>query len=170
MSKPAIRAGGTEDAAALALVGAATFLETYAGEIPGADILTHVARHHTVEAYHGLLARPDTRVWLAEVGGAAIGYAMLAAPDQELATADDADLKRIYVLSKWHGTGLARQLAERAMAAARVMGKRRMLIGVKPDNHRAIAFYRKIGAELVGGRRFTVGESVFDDPVFGVGL
>jgi hypothetical protein len=41
-----IRQATPDDAAALALVGAATFLDTYAHMIPGADLLAHCTVRH----------------------------------------------------------------------------------------------------------------------------
>ena len=103
-----LRHACAEDAAALALVGAATFLEAFTWMLPGPDIVAHCMRHHTPEAYRAYLAHPDTRVTLAEAvpGGAPVGYAMLAAP--ELPTfavqPSDLELKRIYCLSRFRGT------------------------------------------------------------------
>src|ERR1700740_1258909 len=71
------------DAPALALVGAATFLEAFTWMLPGPSIIAHCAKTHTPEAYRAGLAQPHTRITLAETvtSGAPVGYAMLAAPD-----------------------------------------------------------------------------------------
>lgn len=100
-----LRPATAADAAALALVGAATFLEAFTWMLPGADIIAHAARNHTPEAYAVYLAHPETRITLAEAapGGAPVGYAMLTAP--ELPTfavqPSDIELKRIYLLSRF---------------------------------------------------------------------
>ena len=60
--RPATKA----DAEALALVGAATFLEAFTWMLPGSDIIAHAARHHTAAAYRAYFAHPDTRITLAE--------------------------------------------------------------------------------------------------------
>ena len=46
-----IREARTEDAAALALIGAATFLETFAGILDGDAIVGHCAAQHSEAAY-----------------------------------------------------------------------------------------------------------------------
>ncbi|HCO47421.1 MAG TPA: GNAT family N-acetyltransferase, partial [Erythrobacter sp.] len=42
---------------------------------------------------------------------------------------------------------------------------RRLLLGVKDDNHRAIAFYTKQGFRQIATRRFDVGGTLYDDVV-----
>jgi hypothetical protein len=51
-----LREADGADAERLALIGAATFLETFAGVLDGGAIVGHCARHHTAEAYAHYLA------------------------------------------------------------------------------------------------------------------
>jgi diamine N-acetyltransferase len=78
----AIREAGQDDADALALVGSATFLETFAGVLAGAAIVEHCARANSAQAYRTYLER-GAKAWLAEIdpGAAPIGFALLTAPD-----------------------------------------------------------------------------------------
>ncbi|WP_341350590.1 GNAT family N-acetyltransferase [Sphingomonas jatrophae] len=166
-----IRRAGVEDAPALALVGAATFLEGFATLIPGADIVAHTARNHSADAYRAYLAQPVGRAWLAETEtGAPVGYALMCEPELPQAEPGDIEMKRFYLFSRWHGSGAARSMSNAMLAEARALGRRRLLIGTHHDNMRAIGFYRKIGAERIGGRRFEVGGSVFDDHVYAITL
>lgn len=162
-----LRKAGPGDAAALALVGQATFLESYAGQIAGADILAHVGREHSVAYYTALLAKPRTTVWLAETspGAAPVGYAVLVPPDLPLAEirADDLELKRLYLLHRFHGTGLGRRLMDEACGWARTAGATRVLLGVYSENAPALAFYTRVGFTQVGERSFRVGDAVFHD-------
>ncbi len=157
------------DAAALAVVGAATFLEAFAGIVPGDAILAHCAKNHMPGAYTALLAQPETRAWLAEVepGAAPVGYALLTAPHfpEALVRAGDAELRRIYLFSRFHGAGAGQRMMDAAVAGAREQGAARLLLGVHPENHRALAFYRRNGFAVIGTRSFQVGTSVFEDPV-----
>lgn len=173
MSAPVIRRAGAEDAAALAMVGAATFLESFADLIAVADMAAHVRVKHGEQAYRVFAADPASALWIAELTGtgAPVGYAVLTTADLPIATGpDDVELRRIYILSKWHGGGLGRQLIEAVFEQARAWGKRRLLIGVYSGNHGAIGFYRRMGAEQIGTRRFQVGDALFDDLIFGVEL
>jgi ribosomal protein S18 acetylase RimI-like enzyme len=157
-----VRPAGADDASALALVGAATFLETYARSIPGRDLVSHAAQHHTADAYRTLI-ESGAKAWLVEVqpGGAPVGYAVGCEPGFEQARPGDWELKRIYLLSRFHGVGIAPALLDTVIAAA--PGRSRLLLGVKADNHRALSFYRKHGFIAVGTRSFHVGTQNFDD-------
>lgn len=178
------------DAAALALVGAATFLEAFTWMLPGADIVAHCAKNHTPEAYRVYMAHPETRITLAEAvpGGAPVGYAMLTAP--ELPTfavrPTDIELKRIYLFSRFRserspvmrinetrgalepveGLRAGQALMDAAVEDARQMGRTRLLLGTHAGNLQAIAFYRKNGFAEAGTRTFQVGAQVCCDLIF----
>ena len=75
----------------------------------------------------------------------------------------DIELKRIYALSRVHGTGIGLALMNAAIGAS---GKaRRLLLGVYAGNARAISFYRKNGFEKIADRQFNVGGKFYDDTV-----
>jgi ribosomal protein S18 acetylase RimI-like enzyme len=159
-----IRQADAADVDALALVGAATFLDTYAGAIDGVGVIAHCAEHHSADAYRSLL-ECGTRAWLVEAapGAAPIGYALACEPELSQAQPGDWELKRIYVLTRFHGTGISAALIDAVIAAAE--DHKRLLLGVKNDNHRALRFYRKHGFAEVGTRAFQVGASLYDDLV-----
>ena len=161
-----IRRAGAEDAEALALVGAATFLETFAPVHTGAEIVAHCREEHSVSAYLRLLGA-ESDVWIVETAatGAPIGYAILTAPDLPGGEASDLELKRIYLLSSQHGGGAGAELMRLAVARARERGAARLLLSVYSGNPRAIAFYRKQGFDKIGDHRFYVGETGYDDLV-----
>jgi GNAT superfamily N-acetyltransferase len=174
-----LRPATAADAAGLALVGAATFLEAFTWMLPGADIIAHCARYHTPEAYAHYLALPTTRITLAVTGiDAPIGFAMVTAPDlptlETLAT--DVELKRIYLFSRFRtaATPVAGQpniraghaLMNAAIESARELGATRLLLGVNAGNERALGFYRRNGFEVVGTRTFQVGSQTCSDLLF----
>lgn len=170
----ALRVCTSADAETLAVIGAATLLEAFAGFVPGDSLLAHCRRYHNAAAYIGYFEKPETKVWLAEVdpGAAPVGYAMMTAPDfpDGLSKDGDLELRRIYVFSKFHGTKAGRGLMELAIEHAKKQGAKRLLLGVHPDNQRALAFYRKNGFVQIGTRTFHVGDSTFVDPVFALTL
>ncbi len=165
----ALREGTAADAPTLALIGAATFLEAFAGIVPGDAILAHCAKNHNAAAYISYFGQPETRAWLAEVspGAAPIGYAMLTAPDfpAGLAQPGDLELRRIYLFSRFHGGGTGQKMIGVAIEGARRQNAKRLLLGVHPGNRRALAFYRRNGFVQIGTRTFHVGTSIFEDPV-----
>lgn len=163
-----IRPLGDDDAASLALVGQATFLETYATVLPAPDILAHCRHEHGEARYAGWLGTPGYDFWGAEIagGGPMVGYVMLCPPDLPVATgAGDLEIKRIYLLSKFQGGGVGARLLNVAMDKARATGARRVWLGVYGQNASAIAFYARQGFTQAGVRKFQVGANTYDDLV-----
>lgn len=170
-----IRPAVSGDEYALGAVGAATFLESYTETIPGADLISHCEAQHAPEIYKNYIASndPNYACWLAEYSGtkAPIGYAVTTSVEAPtVGQPGDIELKRIYVFSKYHGTGTGRELMTHALVHAREIGAKRMLLGTYDQNHRAVAFYERAGFQKVGERKFTVGGQVFDDIVMAVTL
>ena len=178
-----LRLATVEDAAVLALVSQATFLEAYTWMLPGADILAHCTNNLTAESYAKYLALPTTRMVLATVGlGAPVGYVMLSKPDlPDLETGEnDTELKRIYLFSRFRssktpvvgqpGVRTGQALMDAAVVEARAMGCTRVLLGTNDGNERAIAFYQRNGFKVVGTRTFTVGSKTCSDLIFGKDL
>ncbi|HEX5236230.1 MAG TPA: GNAT family N-acetyltransferase [Silvibacterium sp.] len=160
----ALRACGPGGEEKLALVGAASFLEAFAGVLEGEDILAHCRKNHSKEKYAALLADAETHACVAEVKGAPVGYAMLCAPDLPVATTPgDVELKRIYLLHRFQGTGIGAALMAWSVEAARALGRRRLLLGVHDGNTQAISFYRRHGFEDAGTRAFQVGKTICSD-------
>jgi diamine N-acetyltransferase len=147
----------------LALVGAASFLEAFAGFLNGEDILAHCRNQHSAAKYAAMLADAETHACLAEVKDAPVGYAVVCPPDLPVPVGpDDFELKRIYLLHRFQGSGIGAALMQWSVEKARSLGKRRLLLGVNAENN-AIAFYRRQGFEDAGTRKFQVGNMLCDD-------
>lgn len=181
-----LRRATPKDAAALALVGAATFLEAFTWMLPGADIIAHCANNHTADSYIAALAKPNTRITIAEtaVGQSPVGYAMVVDPDLPnfAVQPGDIELKRIYLLSRFRSHRYApvldaagqpqpnlsagQALMSAAIADAAAMGCKRLLLGTNENNQRAVNFYRRNGFIEAGTRSFQVGSQCCCDLIF----
>ncbi len=161
-----LRVCGPGDEEKLALVGAASFLEAFAGStfLDGVDVLAHCRNQHSAAKYAAMLADPGTRACLAEVKGAPVGYAVVCPPDLSVPVGpDDMELKRIYLLHRFQGSGIGAALMEWSVKMARQMGMRRLLLGVNDQNDKAVGFYLRQGFEHAGTRSFQVGNTVCSD-------
>ena len=169
-----VRRCGAEDAERLALVGAATFLETYAGAIDVDDILAHCAHQNAPQRYAAWLADARYAMWLAETraGAAPVGFAMLSPPDLTTVAmqGSDLELKRIYLLHRFHGGGHGAALMRAAIGESRARGAGRLLLGVYSENTRALAFYARNGFVQIGERKFRVGGTDYYDHVLALDL
>ena len=163
-----IRACGPADAPALALVAQATTLETYPHVLPLSDMLAHTEHEHGRARYAEHLADPAYRIWIAELAEtrSPVGYVVLCPPDVPLPTGpDDLEVKRIYVLGPFKGSGLGARLMATALEAARSAGASRVLLCVHHANRAAQAFYARQGFTQAGVRKFRVGANTYDDLV-----
>jgi ribosomal protein S18 acetylase RimI-like enzyme len=161
-----IRRATPADAAKLALVGAASFLESFAHDHPGDDLVAHVSEGHAAEAYRDWLRDPAFALWIAEEAlGAPVGYAMLGPATLPGSSDGDVELKRIYMLRRWHGGGHGKLLLTHIIENARSREAKRVLLAVYAANHLAQTFYRAQGFSVIGETCFMVGSTAFTDHV-----
>lgn len=152
----------------LSLVGGASFLEAFADDLSGEDILAHWQKNHSVAAYTKYLSAPENRTYVAEIppGNAPVGYIVCTAPDFPIALEPtDYELRRIYLLYRFQSMGIGKALMEQAITTTRELGYKRLVLGVYGENHAAIRFYRKTGFTEIGERFFTVGATTHRDLV-----
>jgi len=137
------------DEEALALLGGATFLQTYATSADAADMLAYVAEEHTVHEYRHLLSDPHVKIWAAETdrGKSLIGYVVLVTGDSE--DSSSCVIKRLYVLHRFHGCGLGKRLLGEAIQAAHADGFTTISLQVQDLNERAQGFYSSFGFKIV---------------------
>lgn len=171
MSPPPIlwRHADEQDAAALSILGSATFLASFAHDHPGNALLAHIRTAHGEAYYRAALAHPACTVLIGETPlGAPVGYALITQPDLPIATQDgrDLELKRIYLLGGWQGGGNGDMAMELVIANARARRADRLLLAVYPQNDRARRFYARHGFKQIGEMTFMVGDVPFRDLIY----
>jgi GNAT superfamily N-acetyltransferase len=169
MSDPILRRAVPADAARLALLGAATFLHSFAHDHPGDAIVAHIDAYHTPNWYKRLLGDPDCAAWILETElGAPVGYTLLTPPAVDCPTDEgDLELKRIYVLGPWQSGGWGRRLLEAVEGEARARGAQRLFLCVYSVNVSAQRFYARQGYADTGFRQtFMVGDVAFEDYIW----
>ncbi len=147
-----LRVAEATDAGKLSLIGQATFVESFANDHDGDEMVRFVASEHSIAAYDHSLADPAKRHWLVEEAvGAPVGYAMgLPATLPGTDPATDFELKRIYLLAKWHGGGWGAKLYQAVEDAARAHGAKRLVLSVYTLNTSAQKFYLARGFVEIG--------------------
>jgi diamine N-acetyltransferase len=147
-----LRRATVADAARLSLIGQATFLETFANDHDGDQVMAYLASEQTSAYYAEALRTPGVAAWLIEeAAGCPVGYAMgqpANLPFTDVAT--DYELKRFYILSKWHRGGWGAKLYDLVEAEARHHRARRLALSVYILNHAAQRYYKTRGFEEIG--------------------
>ena len=154
-----IRRATVEDAAVLAELGTATFVETFGHLYSPADLQAFLDESHTPAAYAKVLANPDYALWIAERDGQAIGYAQAGPcglPHAEVQPGD-GELKRLYVRAGIQGGGTGRALMDAAMAWLLRDGPRPLWLSVWSENLGAQCFFVFFGFGFVAEYELIVG-------------
>lgn len=157
-----LRRAVSDDAAALAELGARTFADTFASQNTPEDMALYLSRTYTADLQRSEIEDSDIVTLVAEEDGALIGFAQLRG---SLEAYGDVELARLYVDRGHHGRGLAQTLMSAAIDAARDLGGDTLWLGVWERNARAIRFYEKCGFVDVGSHPFLVGNDLQTDRV-----
>jgi ribosomal protein S18 acetylase RimI-like enzyme len=169
-----IRRGTIADDNALSLVGQATILETYAGLAAGPDVMALAFTEHSREFYQALLSDPAVQIWVAETPtGSSIGYLVLKPPqgaDHGNGASDVLEVKRIYILHRFHKLGIGGQLMKAALEAARLRRARQVVLTVVDFNDDALAFYSRFGFSRIGDVAYRAGNTDYHCYTLGIKL
>ena len=122
------------------------------------------------EAFEAYLANPQVSIWCAGEGDELVGYVMSVSGEPEdpviaasVSRRPTVEISKIYVRQSAHGSGIAQQLMDVAVADAKDHGAQSVWLGVNQQNARANSFYERRGFLVIGERRFQVGESFEED-------
>jgi len=163
----AIRRGSVADAAELAAFAAKCFEETYSADNNPDDLRAHLDNSYGLAQQTAELADPLVLTILARSNGELVAYAQVRrnTPPLCVTHAAPVELHRFYVDQRAHGSGLASDLMEAVLQAARELQGRHIWLGVWERNPRAIAFYKKEKFVDVGSTFCMVGPDKQSDRV-----
>lgn len=159
----ACRDANIDDAPAVDALFRHGFIDTFAHLYDPKDLAAFFAGF-TQQAWRSEIADPDLAFRLAEEDGTLAGFAKISSVTLPVEPAGPAaELRQLYVLKSWHGTGIAQALMEWVLAEARRRGAEELYLSVFTDNHRAKSFYARYGFEAVGPYVFMVGSHADED-------
>lgn len=166
-NKAIIRAGRVDDAACIAVLATQVWLHTYATQGISAAISHYTRTQLIPEKYLALLDDPLARLWVAELDGYLIGFAVVKfdVPCPVHAPAF-AELQTLYVQEHFVGQGVGRQLLWRAEDMARTQTGLPLWLTVNVHNARAIGFYGRHGYTARGTSDFVMGDQLHKNHVF----
>lgn len=119
---------------------------------------------HSAEHWREQLESEDFAVRVAEDGGEIAGFAKLGPVKLPVDPAGTAiELRQLYVLEPWQGSGAAGALMAWVLAEARRRGAAELYLSVFTQNHRARRFYARHGFADVGPVAFMVGNQADED-------
>jgi ribosomal protein S18 acetylase RimI-like enzyme len=159
----------------LAELGRQTFSETFAASNKPEDMAAYLAATYSPELQLAQLQDPSLTCLLAEMQGQTVGYALLQENSrlglpEEAPASRQLEIKQLYVVEDWIGTGLGKALMRRTLDIAQAAQATAVVLGVWEHNERAKAFYQRFGFREVGETAFTLGQDVQRDLLYRKGL
>lgn len=159
---PVIRRAVASDAQTLAVLGAATFTETFGHLYPPQDLQSFLDEAHTARSWAQKLADPRRATWIAALDASAVGFITVGAcklPVENLQSTA-GEIQQLYVLARHHNLRLGTQLMSRGLEWLEAEGHAPLYIGVWSENYGAQRFYGRYGFSKVGEYGFPVGGTV----------
>ena len=146
-----IRPATADDAAVLAGIGGRAWNLTYRGIVPDAVLDEWITAAEA--GWRGAFAHGSDgpwRAWVAESGGAALGYLTTSpAKDEWLPPPDGAgEVTNLYLEPAAIGTGIGRRLYEHGVGDLRERGFNPLVIWAFRENPRARQFYERMGLAI----------------------
>lgn len=160
-----LRDACSEDSERLAELGARSFTETF-GHLYSPENLAAFLANHAPERWRDELADPRFAVRVGESEGMLVAYAKLGPPSLPFVPqGTPIELRQLYILKPWQGSGLAAELMQWVLDEARRRGADELFLSVFVDNPRARRFYERYGFVAVGRYDFMVGTQADEDIV-----
>jgi ribosomal protein S18 acetylase RimI-like enzyme len=160
------RDASPHDAALVAGLFEVAFVETFGALYRPEDLRAFLAKL-SPQAFRGEIEDPAYRFRLAFDGDTAAGFCKVGPLSLPVSPERPAvELRQLYLLSRWYGSGIATALMGWALEAARLLGAEEVYLTVYKDNDRAKAFYRRYGFAYVKAYAFMVGEQADEDEIW----
>jgi GNAT superfamily N-acetyltransferase len=164
------RLAAEADLPAIDRVFRAGFCETF-GDMYRSEDLDAFLAQFSRQAWLAEYRDPSYAFRIAESEECAVAFVKLGPLTVPVEPAGPAlELRQIYVLRPWQGTGIAGELMDWTLGEARARGTAELYLTVFTGNNRARAFYRRYGFADVGPYAFMVGSHADEDIIMRLAL
>jgi ribosomal protein S18 acetylase RimI-like enzyme len=153
MAEVTIRRIVLKDVPVLAEMARKTFYDTFTGTCTEEDMAGFLESYFNKTQVTKELSDPEDYFFFAEVDGVPAGYLRFKEDYRGLPLMKQwktMELKRIYVLSEYHGQGIAQKLMDFLIDWCKNENYEAVYLGVWEHNIRAQKFYAKYGFENSG--------------------
>jgi diamine N-acetyltransferase len=143
-----IRRINIDDVSALSVIARQTFYDTFTGTCTEADMQGFLDQYYSTGQLGKELQDEETFCFFAEANGVPVAYLQFKEAYNnfpEIKKWKALELKRIYVLTQFHGKGIAQKLMDFILDFAAAKKYEVVWLGVWEHNKRAQKFYEKYG-------------------------
>ncbi len=149
-----IRVAAAADAAGVAGVHDAAWMEAYRGIIPGAHLERMVQRRGS--RWWGNAIAKGSRIAVLDFDDKIVGYASYGR-NRATSLPYRGEIFELYLLPEYQGVGFGRRLFSAAQRELANHGLTSIVVWTLGDNERAVQFYEKLGGLMVGRAHETFG-------------
>lgn len=164
------RAPRTDEAAALAELGRASFVDAFGHLYKPEDLNSFLGEVYSLEAVTDDLGNPERIFLIAEDDGQMVGYCKLGLNnklDYDTGGVPTMELKQLYLRGAQTGSGIGSALMAWALEEGRTRGFEQIILSVYSENYGGQRFYKRHGFEKWGDTIFMVGEQRDEEFIFG---
>lgn len=157
-TKITILHGTIQHAQALQALAIKTFQESHGHSAAPIDIQEYMALKFTESAFEAELNDANNLFHLLFVEEELVGYSkiILNSPYMDKTPSNSTKLERLYVLEKFHGTSIGKNLMDFNVQLAKANKQCGLWLYVWTENHRAIRFYKKYGFQKIDDTVFQI--------------
>lgn len=158
-----IRQANNSDASSLSALAKQTYSDAFGHSLAPSDLAAHLENNLSLSNFermlnddHFLVAVLDARLF----GYVQFGPVTLPKP----VSANDREVRRLYVLSEFQNQGIGARLLEIALEHSDMQSAENIYINVWNKSLGAQRFYARFGFKVIGEREFTVQSGAETDP------
>jgi len=158
-----ISIAGRTDAELIADLSRRTFCDTFAPHNTPENMDLFLNTQFTREQLMDQVGAPRNIFLLAHLNDEAVGYARLYEGTElppAIAGSEVIEISRLYAGQQVIGKGVGKALMQACIDLGREKGKEWIWLGVWEHNHRAIAFYEKMGFGIFDRHIFLLGRDI----------
>ena len=159
-----IRVAEPADAAGVAEVHDAAWMEAYRGIIPGAHLERMVQRRG--QSWWANALSRGSRIAVLDFDDTIAGYASYGR-NRAVSLPYRGEIFELYLKPEYQGLGFGHRLFSAAQKELANLGLNSVLVWSLADNERAIAFYERLGGMMVGRAHETFGDVSRERLAFG---
>lgn len=135
-----------------------TWKESYSSFVPVDDLLVYFNEHYTLQKLVEQYNNVSVIGFVAEYDDVIAGYEKTYYSQEE----NRLYVHQLYILPVYQNLGLGKKLIISAAKRAKSIGLEKIWLGVMVKNESAIAWYKKMGYEVIENAPFTMGNTTVD--------
>lgn len=145
-----------EDYKLLAEIGIPSFLTAHKHSAAKEIVEAYMEEKYSLRAFKKELEDEANIYHIIYHDGSPAGFAkvLINATHPDISKPGVTKLERLYLLKEYFGLDLAQKLVQYNIDFAKRLGQEGMWLHVWIENHRAVAFYKKVGFKVIGAFDF----------------